>query len=72
MSGTGYRPATGIVTQMSKQLALSSALSVLAMSAFALFGGAMADTQPTSPASLISARVQTELLSLGSLLPGLR
>ena len=57
---------------MSKQLALSSALSVLAMSAFALFGSASVDTAPTSTASLMSVKAQAELPAPGSLLPSLR
>ena len=56
---------------MSKQLALSSALSVLAMSAFALFGSAAVDPSSTSLASLISVKVQAEQSSPGSLLPNL-
>ena len=57
---------------MSKQLALSSALSVLAMTAFALFGSAPAGDAWTGPVSPISAATQAELPSLGSLLPSLR
>ena len=57
---------------MSKQLALSSALSVLAMSAFALFGSASVGVSHTGPDSPISATTQAELPSLDSLLPSLR
>ena len=57
---------------MSKQLALSSSLSVLAMTSFALFGSAEAGKQPAGPASPISVEAPAGLPALGSFLPSLR
>ncbi len=58
---------------MSKQLALSSAFSVLTMSAFVLFGDLAVTALPPSPAPLLSVQTQApELPLLGALQPGLR
>jgi hypothetical protein len=58
---------------MSKQLALSAALSVLAMVGFAFFAAPAATADATSTQSLFSASAPASVVpSLGTLLPGLR
>ena len=58
---------------MSRQLALSTAISVLAMSAFVLFGPMPSLTLDGSGPSLLAMSAQAvELPSLAGLLPALR
>jgi hypothetical protein len=58
---------------MSKQLALSAALSILAMVGVAVFGTPGARDGGTSAPSLFNASAPTSVApALGTLLPGLR
>ncbi len=57
---------------MSKQLALSSALSVIAMSAFALFSSASVDSLAAGSSAPITIKASAALPAATSFLPGLR
>ncbi len=57
---------------MSKQLALSSALSVIAMSAFALFSDASVDSLAAGASAPIAIKASTQLPTATSFLPSLR
>ncbi len=57
---------------MSKQLALSSIVSVMAMAAFVLLSSASVNKTPSGQTALGTVRAQAELPALSSLLPSLR
>lgn len=60
---------------MSKQVTLSAAVSVMAMAAFALFGGVVAEVVPTTASVPMPIEAQAHapvLPALGIFLPGLR